>query len=172
MNYHKRNKLIHGYQCRKHPLYNTWVNLRDRCYNPDSDQYRDYGGRGIKVCRKWRESFERFALDMGLKPHKKLTLERINNNKGYKPSNCEWVTRKENNNNKRIYKTNTTGVSGISFSDTKGRFTVRKQINGVRTYLGETYTLEEAVAVWKSGLKKKKNTGRTKRDEKTGRYRS
>jgi len=124
------------------------------------------------VCKKWRNSFETFALDMGLKPHCKLTLERVNNDKGYKPSNCEWVTRKENNNNKRIYKTNMSGVSGITFSDKKGRFTIRKQIDGVRTYLGETYTLAEAVVVWESGRKKRKNTGRSKRDEKTGRYTS
>lgn len=77
---------------RKHPLYNIWIGMKCRCYNKNSDSYKNYGGRGIKVCKRWRESFENFSTDMGRRPSGK-TLDRINNNKGYLPSNCRWASK-------------------------------------------------------------------------------
>ena len=81
--------------------YMAWVNMRQRCLNPKCKQFDDYGGRGITVCRRW-DSFDAFLADMGPKLSPELTLERKNNSIGYKPSNCVWATRREQQSNTRI----------------------------------------------------------------------
>lgn len=81
-------------------LYWIWGAMVQRCTNPKSRQFRDYGGRGITVCAEWR-TFEAFARDMGERPSADHSLDRIDNNAGYSPSNCRWSTRKENNSNRR-----------------------------------------------------------------------
>lgn len=86
---------------REHALYGTWKTMIQRCTNPKVKQYKDYGGRGIAVCKAWRDSFAKFLEDMGEKPSPQHALERRNNDKGYGPSNCYWATRKEQAANKR-----------------------------------------------------------------------
>ncbi len=71
--------------------YFTWVEMRQRCHNPNNPRYRSYGGRSITVCAEW-ESYERFIADMGPRPSPVHTLDRENNDKGYYKSNCRWVT--------------------------------------------------------------------------------
>jgi len=77
--------------------------MKARCLNPKSHAYKNYGGRGIKVCDKWLKSFSVFLKDMGEKPGG-LTLERINNNGNYEPENCKWASWLEQEGNKRDMK--------------------------------------------------------------------
>lgn len=85
---------------RKTPEYRAWVQLRSRCNNPHVSNYHNYGGRGIKVCRRWA-TFDNFLADMGSKPTPKHSVERRNNNRGYSPSNCYWGTRADQSRNRR-----------------------------------------------------------------------
>lgn len=82
------------------PTRRSWDSMIARCYNPGNDNYARYGGRGIKVCDRWRHSFESFLADMGEKPIGK-TLDRIENDGDYTPSNCRWATPFEQGQNKR-----------------------------------------------------------------------
>lgn len=74
--------------------------MKQRCYNRHKSGYENYGGRGIKVCKRWLEGFENFLKDMGEKPEG-MSLERKNNDKDYSKSNCYWATPKQQANNRR-----------------------------------------------------------------------
>ena len=79
--------------------YQTWRDLRSRCNNPRCDHYGNYGGRGIRVCRRWSK-FENFLADMGPRP-KGMSLDRIDNAGNYEPGNCRWATDEEQSRNTR-----------------------------------------------------------------------
>jgi hypothetical protein len=85
--------------------YRSWLAMKTRCYNPNEPFWHRYGGRGIKVCDRWRTSFENFFADMGQRPSFKHTLDRWPNYDGdYEPGNCRWATRSEQSANKAPYK--------------------------------------------------------------------
>lgn len=74
------------------PEYAIWNAMRARCHNPKHKRFSDYGGRGITVCDRWRDSFEDFLTDVGSRPSSDLTLDRIDNNGNYEPGNVRWVS--------------------------------------------------------------------------------
>lgn len=79
-----------------------WKHIVQRCTNPKDRQWKNYGGRGITICDKWRYSFEAFLEDMGEAPYESFKIERVNNSLGYEPGNCEWKPMKPNVRNRRI----------------------------------------------------------------------
>lgn len=92
---------------RRHTLTSSYNTMIQRCYNPNNEQYKDYGGRGIKVCSRWlpkqaeAKGFWNFTEDMGKRPSQRHSLDRIDNNKNYMPSNCKWSTPEEQARNRR-----------------------------------------------------------------------
>lgn len=83
------------------PEFSVWTDIQSRCHNPNATSFPDYGGRGIVVCERWRQSFESFLSDMGARPSGRHSIERSNVNGNYEPGNCRWATAKEQGRNKR-----------------------------------------------------------------------
>lgn len=101
-----RQRTIHGHARKRNETveYRAWSHMKYRCYDKRSESYKDYGGRGIKVCDRWLESFSNFLEDMGLKPSPFLSIDRIENDGNYEPSNCRWATKSQQCSNQRRQK--------------------------------------------------------------------
>lgn len=103
----RNQKYFTTHGCSKEKLYRLWKDIKKRCYNNNFKQFKDYGGRGIKVCDKWLNDYLEFriwALNNGYNPNAKFgdcTIDRINVNGNYSPDNCRFVSMKVQNNNKR-----------------------------------------------------------------------
>lgn len=92
--------------------YRTWSNMIDRCERHGNRQFADYGGRGVTVCARWRESFAAFLADMGRKPSPDHSIDRVNNDGNYEPGNCRWATRMEQRANSRVRTCSACGAAG------------------------------------------------------------
>lgn len=129
--------LIHGHASTlgnsKSPTYRTWRSMINRCYREKEDSYRYYGGKGITVCQKWRESFSAFLMDMGERPDG-CTIGRIRSEDNYEPGNCRWSDAKTQASNKGMQKNNTSGYKNVIWR--KNRWLVLLQIDGEKKYFG------------------------------------
>lgn len=124
-------------------IYNKWKGMKQRCYNPNYDFYDSYGGRGIKVCDEWKNDFKQFHEDMGDIPFEGAELDRIDNDDDYKPSNCRWVSHKENTSNRRKYQ-NKTGYTGVTYKPHLNKYQAQLYKNKKFIYLGIFDTAEDA----------------------------
>jgi hypothetical protein len=127
-----RNKTAstHGHTVSRRPTatFTTWVNMIQRCTNPEHNSFKDYGGRGIEVCLRWQD-FQNFLDDMGVKPSG-TQIERNDNNQGYNTENCEWVTPLANSNNRR----------------TSRKLTAHGETKGIKAWAKELGTSHAAIA--------------------------
>lgn len=103
----KRERAASGSMTRTHGMthsrtFVTWRSMIARCYNPKQNRYQYYGGRGISVCDRWKNSFEAFLADLGPRPQG-MTIDRKNSSNNYALGNCRWATAKEQANNRRPY---------------------------------------------------------------------
>lgn len=129
-------------------LDNIYRGMKQRCYYTKHEAYHLYGGRGISVCDEWKNSskpFFEWALANGYEGH--LTLDRIDNDGNYEPSNCRWVSYREQACNRRGR--SNTGVVGVCFNKNHNRYEAYIRIDGILRHLGSPKTLEEAVALRK-----------------------
>ncbi|MBA3775688.1 MAG: hypothetical protein H0X11_04490 [Betaproteobacteria bacterium] len=95
----------HAHRGRQSKLYRTWCNIIARCCNERVPAYRDYGARGIGMSAAWRESFEAFAAEVGEPASESLSIDRIDNDRGYEPGNVRWADAKQQANNRRTRRT-------------------------------------------------------------------
>lgn len=124
-------KFIHGHwRGGASPTYRIYQGMKTRCHNPKAKDYPRYGGRGITVCDRWRESFQNFLDDMGEVPEGNYSIDRVDGSKGYSAENCRWATFYEQHHNKRGIKLNEGIVRRIRNLCAAGF----KQNNVARTY--------------------------------------
>lgn len=103
------------------PEFRAWANMLQRCENPNWPRYADYGGRGIKIHQAWRTNFETFLADVGARPSRNHSLDRIDNNGNYEPGNVRWATRSQQQRNKRRFSRPRTTTSSAPRSRSMAR---------------------------------------------------
>lgn len=132
----------------KHPNYSSFAKMKQRCYNPNSNRFWQYGGRGITVCDRWMEAqgFWNFVSDMGVRPGPDYSINRIDNDGDYEPTNCEWATIHQQTAN-RTTSLQTPGVQ--KHSRGKG-WTAQLMVDKKLHYLGYFTDYTEAVQARKN----------------------
>lgn len=134
----------HGLESNR--FYSTWNNMSKRCTNTSHKDYKNYGGRGITVCEEWLDITTFVAWCEATQPNTEgLSLDRIDNDKGYSPDNCTWSSRTMQNINQRMKVTNTSGYNGIIWNKKNSNWKAVIGINTKKVYIGTFLTIEEAV---------------------------
>jgi hypothetical protein len=138
--YHKKkvkeSKLTHNLTNTK--IYNIWSEIKNRTLNSKHKQYNDYGGRGITICEEWLDihNFYNWAMSNGYEENRSLSIDRIDNNGNYEPSNCRWTNSTIQSRNQRIPKNNTSGYKGVSYHKRDNNFKAQIWVNKIHYYLG------------------------------------
>lgn len=131
-------------------IYQAWADMKDRCYNPNSSEFKRYGKRGITVCYEWKNSSKAFidwALTFG--DTSKLSLDRINNDLGYSPENCRWTDKSTQVQNTRMLQsTNTSGYRGVSYEKRKNTWAAKISVNGKHIRIGTFKTAIDAAIAY------------------------
>ena len=120
--------------------------MKERCYNTRRHNYKDYGGRGIKVCDEWRNDYVAFLSHIGRKPSNYHTLDRIDVNGNYEPGNVRWATKAQQQRNKRLLRNNRSGTAGVHWHKNINRWQVDITVDDTTVYIGTFTNLAEAVA--------------------------
>jgi hypothetical protein len=142
----------HGF--RKRIEYKIWVSMKQRCSNLNHKSFKHYGGRGITVCDRWKNSFLAFLEDIGERPSDKHSIDRIDNDGNYEPGNVSWSTQIKQNRNRRVFKTNKSGYTGVVWSKKAKKWIVQISINKNQKYLGSFKNLDDAIKARKDAEKK------------------
>lgn len=127
----------------------AWRRMKTRCYNSNIPDYKYYGAKGVVVCERWRDSFENFLADMGERPSPKHSLDRIDSNGNYEPSNCRWATDYVQSRNQNLRKDNLSGERGLWYHKKSGRWRPSIAVNSKSVYLGSFISKEDAIAARK-----------------------
>lgn len=118
--------------------YRIWSHMKERCYYPKAAHFKDYGGRGIKVCKRWLNSFPNFLKDMGKRPAG-MTIDRKNNDGDYEPSNCRWISNKDQQSNRRNNKHLNFSGGKISYARAADFLGITPSMIGYRIKAGWTH---------------------------------
>lgn len=142
------------------PEYTSWSGMKSRCINKHNPKYKNYGGRGIKTCKRWRDSFIAFYEDMGKKPDPSLSIDRIDNDGNYScgkceecvangwTSNCQWADKYQQSYNKRLQWNNTSGYRGLHWDIKNSKWQVRITIKRKIIHLGRFADIEQAALAY------------------------
>lgn len=126
-------------------IYLIWKSMKRRCNDENHTAFKSYGGRGISICNEWNSNFISFynwSIKNGYK--NELTIDRIENDGNYEPSNCRWVDRHMQQANRRISNKNTSGYIGVSFNKEKNKYVSKIAINKKAIHIGYYITAKEA----------------------------
>lgn len=138
-------RVTHG--LKHHRLYKTWRSMIQRCDNQKVSNYKDYGGRGIEVCERWKD-IHNFIEDVYPSFQEGKTLDRIDVNGNYEPSNCRWADSFVQARNKRLQKNNTSGYKGVSFSKVFKKWVAYINVANKRKHLGCFETVIEGARAY------------------------
>jgi hypothetical protein len=132
------------------PTYSTWRSMKMRCCTVKSTKYKYYGAKGIKVCARWlgADGFKNFLADMGERPTGK-TIDRIDNDGDYEPSNCRWANKHQQASNQRVKASSNCGIPGVQYNKRTGKWVAVVTILGDRIYLGTFKNMDKAIAIRK-----------------------
>lgn len=129
---------------RSWPEYWGWVAMKGRCYNKANPCYQSYGGKGVRVCESWRESFVNFLNDMGRRPFEGATLDRIDPSGNYEKENCRWASRLDQSVNRSVFSSKKSKLPKGIHPSTSGKFMAKIRILGTEYYLGTFTEIEVA----------------------------
>jgi hypothetical protein len=130
--------------------YDTWVSMRQRCYNKNHPEFFRYGKVGVGVSEEWLTSFDNFLSDMGVKYCANFSLDRIDSSLGYSKSNCRWASKSTQSFNQKVSIDNKSGLTGVQYRDKFNTYRAYITVKGKRVHLGSASNLFDACCLRKT----------------------